>query len=212
MRRPVELDAGRAGLFLGREAEIGSAARSQDSRSPSVQQLQIRNASKQRARLLADSLRVREVTSVVIGDSKALWESASRRRGSEVGEKLSRVPDLGRKCRSSRVPRRFVLEEPRAFLQVGAAAGGIDDHRVKRAQVEPFDQRASKLFGFLLTSGVQRQRSTTGLIGRHPHFATFRGQDPHGRSVHIGEVHALHATGEKPDRGAPRALSRCDFG
>ena len=55
---------------------------------------------------------------------------------------------------------------------------------------------------------MKRERAAAALIGGRDDVASFGGEHVDGRSVHVGEHHPLHASGEQTDGHAPLADGR----
>jgi hypothetical protein len=105
-------------------------------------------------------LTVREVARILIGDGDAQF--AHRGGRSKGGKEFVHVFDEAREFRGARV----VLEEIVILLQRRSAAAGVSDDRVESVVDERIDILAGELTRAIAQSGVDVQRSATGLAGR----------------------------------------------
>src|SRR5207248_9790272 len=93
-----------------------------------LDQLQTLDAAQERARLLGDALRVREMTRRLIGDAER--EPSERPAVAERREVLRNSAHLRREQRRALAPHRLVLKKMPVRLQLCAASSGVDDGRV----------------------------------------------------------------------------------
>ena len=165
---------------------------------------------KQRARLGADALRVRQVTGVVIGDAQRHRLRAAP-AGGRSRERLGDVADLRRESRGPRGPLRVVRQQLAVLLHRRAAAGRVhhDLSTGWAALRTPRSAARAKARASSSCAGVQRERAAAALAGRRDDVAALGGEHPGGRGVDVAEEHALDAAGEQPDALTPlRAACR----
>ena len=124
------------------------------------------------------------------------WRGA---RGSTSCQELAQVAHAGGERSRALGPGRVVAEHVTELLQVRAAAGGVDDHRLDA--VERLDHPAGERAPFLAAPGVHRERAAAALRRRHDLVAVGR-QNPRRRRVDRPEHHGLDATCENADTPA----------
>ena len=122
------------------------------------------------ARLLPHPLCVEEVARVLERDPNLERPPLGPR--AELGEKLGHV--LHRHV------------EPR-LLQVGAAAGGVDDDRVDPDLLKPTADRSHQLLSLPASPGVMVERAAAGLVAGNDDLAALGGEHARRRQVDVAE-------------------------
>ena len=167
------------------------------------------------ARLLADALRVREMTRILVRRAKI--ETPQSFAG-DVGEVLAHVAHLGRERDRAFAPRDVVREQDAVALELRAAAGGVDDDRVDVRLVERGDVAARQRSSVLALAGMRVQRAAARLCRRVDDRNALSRQDAGSRGVHIAVRDAHDAAEQERDarsrsgrwcrRAVPRSTER----
>ncbi len=151
------------------------------------------------ARLEAHTLRMREVTRIVIRDSHGQWMETRGQLHVELGDHLHDVANLCRELRGAVRPERIIGEQLSVLLHRRAAAGAVHHDVVEVERFHLRDEAPHPFERGALASGVDLERSAAALQRRHQHLAPVRGQDARGGAVDVGEERVLHAAGEDRD-------------
>ena len=156
---------------------------------------EVGDAPKRRERRDGQALSVSEVARILQRDRAG--QRVARRAGRRLGEELADVANLAGERGGA-----LVVEEPAELLQMGAAAGGVDDDEVD--VVEGVDELPGEALALLEAARMHRQRSAAPLRWCN-HFVAVCREHAGGRGVHVGEDGALHAPVSRPDARARRS-------
>ena len=164
---------------------------------------------KQGARLRANLLAVAEVTRVVIGNAER--NGIFRRDRSERDEELGDVANFGDEA-LRQVAIGFVVEKMTIIFKHRAAAGGIDDDRIKVVGVEGGEILSRERQGGRFHAGVIMNRAAADLSARNEDFAAVMLQNACGGGVGFGLKRVGHAAEKQSDFGALGTDRRQGFG
>src|ERR687897_490038 len=154
------------------------------------------------ARLLADSLRVRQVAGVVVGRRNRQRITLSH--GADFLKELRDITALrAESLRPLRVLR-VVAQQVTVLLHRRATTCGVDDDVVQVQVLEGVYGLAGEVQGLLLAARVGREGAATTLLGGH-YLATLGGQNAYGGGVDRREEDPLHAASH--DAGPAQLLA-----
>ena len=164
-------------------------------------------------RLLANLLRVAEMTSVVIGRSEFDFTSWLDRaeRHQELGHVLNLVSKLVEPLPRRIVGWRKLVSDVAVIFQHRATAGDVDDDGIDVVDVERGGVLLSELQGRFAGSAVIVDRSAADLIARHDNLTAVVLQHARGRPIRRPEHRVRYAAGEKCDSCAALADRRQHF-
>ena len=128
----------------------------------------------------------------------------------QLRQQLGDVSDFLRKTLRPLPPGRIVTQQVAVGLERRAAASGVDYDRVNRGSLETLDQSSCPLFGALVITGMQFERSAAALVARSHNLAALGRENPVRGSVHAGEEHPLHAAGDHAYSSSERPTGRND--
>src|ERR687889_99002 len=151
------------------------------------------------ARLLTDSLCVRQMAGVVVGRRNG--QRISLGHGAKFLKELRDIADIrAENLRPLRVLR-VVTQQVSVLLHSRAAARGVDDDVVQVQALEGIYGLAGEVQRLLLAARVCGEGAAATLFGGH-HLATFCGQDADRSGVDVGEENPLHAARQDTDPAA----------
>src|ERR671915_95453 len=159
------------------------------------------------ARLLAHSLRVRQVAGVVVGRRNG--QRISLGHGAELLQKLRDIADLRAEGISPLCVLRVVAQEVTVLLHRGAAARGVDDDVVQVQVLEGVYGLAGEVQGLLLAARVGGEGAATTLLGGN-NLAALGGQNADRGGVDCGEEDPLDAARQDTDPATLLAYRACE--
>ena len=190
----------------GVQQVVRAGAAAADLRLDDLPQLDAGDRTQQPTWLVAYALRVGQVARVLVGHSHR--QRVALGDGPELVEQLGDVAGPGGEGLGALRPARLVTQLMGVLLQVGAAPRGVRHDGLDIRSLEGLDDPLGEVDRLALPAGVRGERTAAALLRWDDDLAALRGQDPHGRGVHVGEEGPLHAAGEQPDRAAAGALGR----
>ena len=125
---------------------------------------------------------MQQVTGVLEGDAQL--DGVPLGAWAELGEELGDVDDG---------------QVETGVLQMGSAAGRVDDDSLGPRVAEVLGEAARALVTLGAPARVQVQRTAAGLIPRSDDVAALRREHPCRRRVHVAEEHALDAAEQEAD-------------
>src|SRR5918995_3424306 len=159
------------------------------------------------ARLLADSLRVRQVAGVVVGRRNRQRITLSH--GAEFLKELRDITDLRAESLRPLCVLRVVAQQVTVLLHRRATTCGVDDDVVQVQLLEGVYGLAGEVQGLLLAARVGGEGAATTLLGGH-NFAALGGQNADRGGVDCGEEDPLDAARQDTDPATLLAYRACE--
>src|SRR5215204_101465 len=158
-------------------------------------------------RLLADSLRVRQVAGVVV--SRRNRQRISLRHRAKFLKELRDIADLCAEGHRPLCVLRVVAQQVTVFLHRRATARGVDDDVVQVQVLESVYGLAGEVQGLLLAARVGGEGAATTLLRGH-YLTTLGGQNAYGGGVDGGEEDPLHAARQHANPAPLLAYRTCE--
>src|SRR5262249_41913015 len=158
-------------------------------------QLYARDCAQHLAWRLADTLRMREVAGVLIGDPQRHRMPGHPWRP-ELADQLGHILDTCGKSLRPFGPLSIATQQVPVLLHRRSTTRGADGNAIDSCALEALDGAPGECARFIQAPRMQRKRSTTTLVTWNQHVTSLTRQHAHRRLVHFGKNHALDTPGK----------------